>query len=97
VITSLAASRTQDIRERERRYLLAMGFRVVCLVSAVLLFHGTLRVVAMVIAIIMPWLAVVFANQPRLRAPAASLHVEEPERPSRGLAPGRESRVIEPD
>lgn len=97
MITSLAGSRAEDIRDRQRRYIAAMSFRVVCLVSAVLLFTGVLRLVAIVIAVIMPWLAVIFANQPRVAAPAPSLTVDEAKPRDRGLAPGRPSRIIDAD
>jgi uncharacterized membrane protein len=97
VITSLAGSRAEDIRDRQRRYVAAMAFRVVCLISAVLLFSGALRLVAIVIAVVMPWLAVIFANQPRVSAPAPSLTVEEAKPRDRGLAPGRDSRIIDAD
>ena len=95
VITSLAASRAEDIRYRQRRYVFAMLFRVVCLLAAVLLFSGPVRVVAVVFAVIMPWLAVIFANQPRLHTPAPALKVEEQAQRDRGLAPGREPRIID--
>jgi predicted MFS family arabinose efflux permease len=97
VITSLVGSRAEDIRDRERRYIAAMLFRVVCLVAAVLLFSGPLQVAGIVIAVIMPWLAVMFANQPRAHAPAPSLTVEEAVPRERGLTAGRGSRVIDAD
>jgi hypothetical protein len=96
-ITSLAGSRSDDIRDRERRYITAMLFRVVCLVGAVLLFSGPLQFVAIGIAIVMPWLAVIFANQPRRSPPAPSLTVEETMPRERGLAPGRDHRIIDAD
>ena len=97
VITSLAASRAEDIRDRERRYIAAMLFRVVCIVGAVLLFTGPVRIVAMVIAVIMPWLAVIFANQPRAKRQADALTVEEKRPRDRGLAPAPDHRVIDAD
>jgi hypothetical protein len=97
VITSLAGSRSEDIRDRERRYIAAMLFRVVCLVGAVLLFSGPLQVVAVGIAVVMPWFAVIFANQPRRRRVASTLTVEKPAPRDRGLAPGRDPRIIDAD
>ena len=97
MITSLAGSRAEDIRDRERRYITAMLFRVACLIGAVLLFSGPLRVAAIIIAVIMPWLAVIFANQPRKQPPAPALTVEKAAPRDRGLAPGRSDRVIDPD
>jgi Flp pilus assembly protein TadB len=97
VITSLAGSRAEDIRDRERRYIAAMLFRVVCLVGAVLLFSGILQIVAIVIAVIMPWLAVLFANQPRSAPPAPALEFDEVRHRERSLAAGRGDRVIDAD
>lgn len=97
VITSLAGSRAEDIRYRQRRYVVAMLFRVVCLVGAVLLFSGPLQVAAIAIAVIMPWLAVIFANQPRTRAPAPTLTVEEAHPQDRGLNAARPHQIIDMD
>ena len=66
-ITSIGTSRTAEIRSRERRYVYAMLIRVVCFVAATLLFHGPARWIAVAVAILMPWLAVVLANQPTVQ------------------------------
>ncbi|WP_050997186.1 MULTISPECIES: DUF3099 domain-containing protein [Frankia] len=62
LITSAGRSRQSDIHRRELRYLASMFFRVVCFVLAVVAFHGWLRFVAVAIAVILPWVAVVVAN-----------------------------------
>jgi hypothetical protein len=97
VITSLAGSRSEDIRERERRYIFAMLFRVVCLVGAVLLFSGPLQVAGIIVAVIMPWLAVIFANQPRARKQAPTLTVEDARPRERGLTASRPHQIIDMD
>jgi hypothetical protein len=97
VITSLYGSRAEDIRDRERRYIAAMLFRVVCLVGAVLLFSGPLQIAAIVVAVLMPWFAVLFANQPRAHAPAPTLTVEETRPAERGLTAARPHQVIDMD
>jgi len=56
---------SQDIRYRERRYLIMMGIRLVCFVIAVVVFvehGGWLTVIPAVGAIAIPYFAVVFAN-----------------------------------
>jgi hypothetical protein len=53
---------SEDIRYRQRRYLIMMGIRVVGLVLAVFLFHGVARFIAAAVAIVMPYFAVVLAN-----------------------------------
>lgn len=62
LITSAAESRPEEIRRREQRYIATMLFRVVCFVLAVVALDGWLRIVAVGLAIILPWVAVVVAN-----------------------------------
>lgn len=62
LITSAAEPRHVDIRRREGRYLFWMAVRVLCFVLAVLLFHSWVRFLAIVVALIIPWVAVVIAN-----------------------------------
>ncbi|KJE23555.1 Protein of unknown function (DUF3099) [Frankia torreyi] len=62
LITSAGRSRQSDIHRRERRYLASMLFRVICFVLAVVAFQGWLRFIAVAIAVILPWVAVVVAN-----------------------------------
>ena len=71
VITSAAQSRREELRRRELRYVLTMAVRVVAFILAVILFHGVLRWVAVFLALVLPWLAVVIANAP-LRATGGS-------------------------
>ncbi|WP_261569313.1 DUF3099 domain-containing protein [Frankia gtarii] len=74
LITSASRSRQSDIDRRQLRYLASMLFRVICFVLAVVAFHGWLRFVAVAIAVILPWVAVVFANggpPPERGSPAA--------------------------
>jgi Mn2+/Fe2+ NRAMP family transporter len=61
-ITTAAASREEDIRKRQRRYVLSMGFRTVCFVTAVIIGHGWVMWVLIVAALLLPYVAVVMAN-----------------------------------
>lgn len=61
VITSVRASRSDDIRRRQQRYLLSMGIRTVCFVLAVV-SSGPLRWVFFTAAVVLPYIAVVVAN-----------------------------------
>ena len=97
LITSITTSRTAEIRERERRYIFVMMLRVVCFVAATVLFHGVARWVAVAVAVVLPWIAVVLANQPRVRASRHAAYVPPAPRETPGLQPGREARVIDPD
>jgi hypothetical protein len=56
---------SQDIRYRERRYLIMMGIRLLCFVIAVVVFvehGGWLTAIPAAGAIAIPYFAVVFAN-----------------------------------
>jgi hypothetical protein len=59
---------SEDIGHRERRYLLTMGIRAVCFVLGIvfaLTLHGPWRwlsVAALLGAVVLPYVAVIFAN-----------------------------------
>jgi hypothetical protein len=56
---------SEDIRYRQNRYLLMMAIRAVCFVAAVIMFvnHlGWLAAIPAAGAIVIPYIAVVFAN-----------------------------------
>ena len=61
-ITTANASRAEDIAARQKRYVLAMGFRTVCFVAAIFVTITWLRVVLIVAALVLPYVAVVMAN-----------------------------------
>jgi hypothetical protein len=65
LVTTAGRSPREEQRERERRYLVTMGLRVVCFILAIVLFGVGLRwVAAFAVAgsLILPWVAVVAAN-----------------------------------
>lgn len=81
LITSAATSRPEEIRGRERRYVISMLFRAACFILAVVVFHGWLRFVAVAIALITPWIAVIVANGgPARQRTAPRVYAGEPPR-----------------
>ncbi|HET6910319.1 MAG TPA: DUF3099 domain-containing protein [Mycobacteriales bacterium] len=65
LVTTARRSPREEQRERERRYLVTMGVRVLCFILAIVLFGVGLRwVAAFAVAgsLILPWIAVVAAN-----------------------------------
>jgi hypothetical protein len=62
LITSAPRNKRDEIDARRRRYLWTMGVRTVAFVLAIVLFHGAARVVAAVIALVLPMVAVIAAN-----------------------------------
>jgi hypothetical protein len=65
LVTQARKPMSEDIAFRQRRYLIMMGIRAVCFVVAVVMFvnHlGWLSAFPIVLAILIPYFAVVFAN-----------------------------------
>jgi hypothetical protein len=65
LVTTAAKSPMQERRERERRYLLTMGLRVLCFIAAIVLFAIGPRWAGFIAAagsLVLPWVAVVAAN-----------------------------------
>lgn len=69
-ITSAPASLADDQARRQRRYLVQMGVRVLCFLGAILAWPHVPRVVAIVlivVAAVLPYIAVLGANAGRER------------------------------
>lgn len=69
VITSARGAASDELSGRVRRYTLAMAFRMACFLS-MLVIDGWLRWALLAVAVFMPYLAVVLANQADHRSPA---------------------------
>jgi hypothetical protein len=73
-ITTVASSRADEQRGRQRRYLLSMGLRTLCFVGAILarnvpwLWPGLIAA-----ALVLPYVAVVMANAVHTRGEDLSL------------------------
>jgi hypothetical protein len=65
VVTQARRGLSEDISNRQRKYLIMMGIRALCFVVAIVMFlnHlGWLTVIPAVGAIFIPYIAVVYAN-----------------------------------
>lgn len=92
VVTEAPLSRGEEIGQRERRYLVMMGIRVVCFVLSVVLFlsHvGWLALIPAVGAILLPYFAVVVANS-RRPVTGSGFRPYEPALPERYAPPAGE-------
>lgn len=90
-ITGARRAIREDVNSRTRRYLVSMGVRTVCFVLAVLT-DGYLRWALIALAVVLPYLSVVFANGGRERTidlPADDLTQPEVPGSRRALGPGR--------
>ncbi|AXI80040.1 DUF3099 domain-containing protein [Peterkaempfera bronchialis] len=82
-ITGARASLTDDVRGRQRRYIISMSIRTLCVILAVVLWNveRPLAIVALVGGAILPYIAVVVANAGRENAPglpSSFVHSEPP-------------------
>lgn len=62
LITTSRKGRGAEIDAKRRTYLITMGVRTASFICAVFFFHGPARAVAIVLALVLPWVAVVVAN-----------------------------------
>jgi len=70
-ITGARSSLTEDVRRRQRRYMVSMAVRSLCVILAIVLWKES-RIVAIVCLVggtLIPYLAVVYANAGRESAP----------------------------
>ncbi len=60
-ITNAVEAHSADTSRRMKKYLITMGIRMVCLV-AIFAFDGWYRLIPVVGAVLLPWVAVLLAN-----------------------------------
>ncbi|WP_055585044.1 DUF3099 domain-containing protein [Streptacidiphilus griseoplanus] len=92
-ITGARASLTDDVRGRQRRYIISMSIRTLCVILAVVLWNveRPLAVIALVGGAVLPYIAVVVANAGRENAPGLpGSFVGEQPKPMIGPAPDPE-------
>jgi Flp pilus assembly protein TadB len=81
LVTTAPVSPREERRSRERRYLITMGVRVVAFVVAIIFATGWIRVVAVILALVLPWVAVVLANAGPTRGASEQPSLYAGERP----------------
>jgi Flp pilus assembly protein TadB len=62
LVTTAGISPRDERRARERRYLITMAVRVVAFIVAIIFATGWIRVIAVILALVLPWVGVVMAN-----------------------------------
>ncbi|MFE7777483.1 DUF3099 domain-containing protein [Streptomyces sp. NPDC057445] len=86
-ITGARKGLADDVRGRQRRYVISMSVRTVSVILAAVLWdvERHVAVVALVLGAVLPYIAVVIANAGRESAPSLpSSFVAPPERPMLG-------------
>ncbi|MCP3821259.1 DUF3099 domain-containing protein [Streptomyces sp. A3M-1-3] len=89
-ITGARQGLVDDVRGRQRRYVISMSVRTVSVVLAAVLWNVErhVAVVALVIGLVLPYIAVVIANAGRENAPSLpSTFIPPPVHPALGPAP----------
>lgn len=81
LVTTAPQSPREEQQQRQRRYLITMGVRVLCFVAAVVLVALDLRWeagVAVAASLVLPWVAVIAANGgPKRSVEQPSLYTHE--------------------
>ncbi|UYQ61407.1 DUF3099 domain-containing protein [Streptomyces peucetius] len=99
-ITGARQSLADDVRGRQRRYVISMSVRTVSVVLAAVLWNVErhVAVVALVLGILLPYISVVIANAGRENAPSLpSTFVPPPVRPEIEAAPGPDAAESGPE
>ena len=84
-VTDAHRPMSEDIGYRERRYLITMGIRALCFLLSILFavtLHGNgrwLAILALIGAVVLPYVAVIFANGGREPDSSARFAPYEPE------------------
>ncbi|GGV47543.1 DUF3099 domain-containing protein [Streptomyces spectabilis] len=89
-ITGARQGLADDVRGRQRRYVISMSVRTVSVIAAAVLWNVERHValVALVLGILLPYVAVVIANAGRENAPSLpSTFVPAPSRPMLAAPP----------
>ncbi|GAA1430052.1 DUF3099 domain-containing protein [Streptomyces thermospinosisporus] len=106
-ITGARASLQEDVRGRQRRYVISMTIRTISVILAATLWNVErhVAIVALVLGLVLPYIAVVIANAGRENAPPTpSTFITPPLRPmitpprtnDGGTGPGTEEVAPEP-
>jgi hypothetical protein len=88
-ITTAASSRADDIAARQRRYVISMSIRTVCFIGAIVA-GGWLRWTLVAAALLLPYVAVVMANNSSSKSDGFELLDGDYGRPELGSGPDSE-------
>lgn len=80
-VTTAGESRTDDLSRRQVQYLIANGIRVICFFAAVAVPYGPFTWVLILLATVLPYVAVLLANTSSGQ-PKPGLVAPEHQRPS---------------
>jgi Flp pilus assembly protein TadB len=88
-ITSASRPHSEDLRGRERRYVISMGIRTLCFLLALVFMKVWVVWVFLAAAVFLPYVAVVIANAGAGPDPEIDNHAFDPDRKALGAGPDR--------
>ncbi|MFF3321599.1 DUF3099 domain-containing protein [Streptomyces sp. NPDC002889] len=99
-ITGARRGLADDVRGRQRRYVISMSVRTVSVIAAAVLWNVErhVAIVALVLGVLLPYISVVIANAGRENAPSLpSTFVHAPSRPMIAPLGGHDSPESDPE
>ena len=103
LITDAKISQDEELRRRERRYILMMGLRALCLITAAVLVMLKVPLLAIWLPlclagmVLLPWLAVILANDRPPKDRHRLKRYRENTAPSNSLPAQGQGKVIDSD
>jgi predicted tellurium resistance membrane protein TerC len=103
LITDAKVSQEEELRRRERRYILMMGLRAMCLIVAAVLVMLKVPLLAIWLPlcllgmVLLPWLAVILANDRPPKDKHRLKRYRENTAPTNSLPVNEQGRVIDSD
>jgi hypothetical protein len=97
-ITGARQGLADDVRGRQRRYIISMSIRTVAVIAAAVLWNVErhVAIVALALGVLLPYVSVVIANAGRETVKAMpSTFIPAPVRPA--LGPPLEGRIMDPE
>jgi len=94
VITTARESASAEMSSRVRRYTITMAFRTACFISMIFV-PGVLKWVLFFCALVLPYVAVLFANQANRRSDSKWARAAQPQTNRAALGTGHEDEVDE--
>lgn len=97
LITSAPQSPDDEYDRRRAKYAIMMTLRAVCVIAAATTYRVSiwLALAFVVGGMVLPWCAVIIANDRPARKPGERLTYRHDLRPERGLPPGEDDRTVD--
>ena len=86
-ITSASRPHSEELRGRERRYVISMGIRTGCFLLALVFRTHWVVWIFLAASVFLPYIAVVIANAGAVPDPEGDSHAFGPQRQARGPGP----------